>query len=58
MIINFLKQPVVVIILLILVFLLTETSFRKEKSKDIDEIEAIKLEIEKLTAETNQAEER
>ena len=58
LIINFLKQPVVVIILLILVFLLTETSFRKEKSKDIDEIEAIKLEIEKLTAENNQAEER
>ena len=58
LLVNFIKQPVVVIILLGGAFLLTEKSFRKEKQKDSEELKEIELEIKKLLEETREIHER
>jgi len=47
-IVNLLKTPACVVIVVVLAVLLTELSFRKEKDMDDKEIEAIKEEIRKL----------
>lgn len=50
-VVNILKQPVSVCIILAAAFLLTELSYRKEKDKDAAELEIIKAEIEKIKHE-------
>ncbi len=55
--VDFIKQPIVVIILLVGAFLLTEKSYRKEKQKDSDELKEIELEIKKLLEETRKNQE-
>ena len=47
-VVNFLKQPVSVFILLAAALLLTELSYRKEKDKDTEELDEIKKMIEEL----------
>lgn len=47
-VVNILKQPVSVFIILAAAFLLTELSYRKEKDKDTEELDKIKAEIERL----------
>lgn len=47
-VVNILKQPVFVILILAAAFLLTELSYRKEKDKDTEELDEIKAEIERL----------
>ncbi len=49
--VNALKTPAVILILLIATFVLTELSFRREKDKDEQELEAIKEEIRRLRKE-------
>lgn len=51
MVINFIKQPIIIVALLVLAIFLTERSFRKEKAKDRDELDDIKKEIELLIEE-------
>jgi len=46
-----LKTPVGILTVLIAAFALTELSFRREKDKDAEELEAIKEEIRRLRAE-------
>lgn len=52
-IVNLIKTPIGTIILLALAFLLLEGSFKKDKKKDKEELDAIKAEIEKLKNEQN-----
>lgn len=47
-VVNILKQPVFVILILAAAFLLTELSYRKEKDKDTEELDEIKKMIEEL----------
>lgn len=47
-IVNLLKQPVSVFVLLAAALLLTELSYRKEKDKDTEELDEIKAMIEEL----------
>ena len=47
-VVNLLKQPVSVFILLAAALLLTELSYRKEKDKDTEELDEIKKKIEEL----------
>lgn len=47
-VVNILKQPVFVILILAAAFLLIELSYRKEKDKDTEELDEIKAEIERL----------
>ena len=47
-VVNHLKQPVSVFILLAAALLLTELSYRKEKDKDTEELDEIKKMIEEL----------
>ena len=47
-VVNILKQPVFVILILAAAFLLTELSYRKEKDNDTEELDEIKAEIERL----------
>lgn len=47
-VVNILKQPVSVFIILAAALLLTELSYRKEKDKDTEELDKIKAEIERL----------
>lgn len=47
-VVNILKQPISVIIVLATVLLLTELSYRKEKDNDTEELEEIKKMIEEL----------
>lgn len=51
-VVNILKQPVSVFIILAAALLLTEFSYRKEKNKDTEELEKIKAEINKLKKDT------
>lgn len=51
LVVNALKTPVGILILLIAAFAMTELSFRKEKDKDEKELEAIKAEIRRLKEE-------
>ena len=51
-IVNTLKTPVGIILILLCAFLLVEGSFRKQKEADVEEIEAIKEEIRRLKEET------
>ena len=53
LIIKFLRSPVGIIIIVALAVLLLELSFKKEKSKDNDELDAIKEEIRRLKDEQN-----
>lgn len=52
--VRFLKQPSTVILLIVATFLLLELSYRKEKRKDADSLEAIKEEIRSLKKELEQ----
>ena len=52
-VVNILKQPVFVILILAAAFLLTELSYRKEKDKDTEELDEIKAEIEKMKQDIN-----
>lgn len=52
-VVNILKQPVSVFILLAAALLLTELSYRKEKDKDTEELDEIKAEIEKMKQDIN-----
>lgn len=47
-VVNILKQPVSVLIILVAVLLLTELSYRKEKDEDTEELDEIKKMIEEL----------
>ena len=47
-VVNVLKQPVFVILILAAAFLLTEFSYRKEKDTDTEELDEIKKMIEEL----------
>ncbi len=47
-VVNVIKHPISVFVILAAVLLLTELSYRKEKDKDTDELDEIKAEIEKL----------
>ena len=47
-VVNILKQPVVVILILAAALLVTELSYRKEKDKDTEELDEIKKMIEEL----------
>ena len=47
-VVNILKQPVFVILILAAAFLLTELSYRKEKDTDTEELDEIKKMIEEL----------
>lgn len=47
-VVNVLKTPAGILIVLVVAFVLTEFSFRKEKDKDEKELEAIKAEIRRL----------
>ena len=51
--VNILKQPVSVFIILAAAFLLTEFSYRKEKDTDTEEIDEIKKMIEELKKDKN-----
>ena len=52
-VVNFLKQPVSVFIILAAALLLTELSYRKEKDRDTEELDAIKKMIEELKKDKN-----
>ena len=52
-VVNILKQPVSVFIILAAAFLLTEFSYRKEKDTDTEELDEIKKMIEELKKEKN-----
>ncbi len=52
-VIRFLRSPVGIIVIIALAVLLLELSFKKEKSKDDDELDAIKEEIRRLKEEQN-----
>ena len=52
-VVNILKQPVSVFIILAAVFLLTEFSYRKEKETDTEELDEIKKMIEELKKDKN-----
>ena len=52
-VINILKQPVSVFIILAAAFLLTEFSYRKEKDTDTEELDEIKKMIEELKKDKN-----
>ncbi len=56
LVVNALKTPVGILIVLLAAFALTELSFRKEKDKDEKELEAIKAEIRRLKEEQNEKE--
>ncbi len=47
-VVNVIKHPISVVIILAAVLLLTELSYCKQKDKDTDELDEIKAEIEKL----------
>lgn len=51
--VNILKQPVSVFIILAAAFLLTEFSYRKEKDSDTEELDEIKKMIEELKKDKN-----
>lgn len=51
-VVNILKQPVSIVIILAAALLLTELSYRKEKDKDTEELDKIKAEIQKLKQDT------
>ena len=51
--VNILKQPVSVFIILAAAFLLTEFSYRKEKDTDTEELDEIKKMIEELKKDKN-----
>ncbi len=53
LVVNFLKQPVVVVILLAGAIFLIERSFGKQKNKDTDELSKIMEEIKKLKQSQN-----
>lgn len=53
-IVSILKTPTGMILVLIAAFLLVESSFRKQREADDNEIEAIKEEIRRLKEETKQ----
>lgn len=52
-VVNILKQPVVIILILVAAFLLTELSYRKEKDNDTEELDEIKKMIEELKKDKN-----
>lgn len=52
-VVNILKQPVFVILILAAAFLLTEFSYRKEQDKDTEELDEIKKMIEELKKDKN-----
>lgn len=52
-VVNILKQPISVIIVLATALLLTELSYRKEKDNDTEELEEIKKMIEELKKDKN-----
>ena len=52
-VVNILKQPVFVILILAAAFLLTEFSYRKEKDNDTEELDEIKKMIEELKKDKN-----
>lgn len=52
-VVNVLKQPVSVFIILAAALLLTELSYRKEKDKDTEELDEIKKMIEELKKDKN-----
>lgn len=52
-VVNILKQPVVIILILVAAFLLTEFSYRKEKDNDTEELDEIKKMIEELKKDKN-----
>ena len=52
-VVNILKQPVFVILILAAAFLLTEFSYRKEKDTDTEELDEIKKMIEELKKDKN-----
>lgn len=52
-VVNILKQPVSVFIILAAAFLLTELSYRKEKDNDTEELDEIKKMIEELKKDKN-----
>ena len=52
-VVNVLKQPVFVILILAAAFLLTEFSYRKEKDTDTEELDEIKKMIEELKKDKN-----
>lgn len=52
-VVNILKQPVFVIVILAAAFLLTEFSYRKEKDTDTEELDEIKKMIEELKKDKN-----
>ncbi len=49
--VDFLRQPVVVVAILLAAFALTELSYRKEKDRDQDELEQLKAQIRELAKE-------
>ena len=51
-VVNILKQPVSIVIILAAALLLTELSYCKEKDKDTEELDKIKAEIQKLKQDT------
>lgn len=53
-VVNTLKTPVGIILILLCAFLLVEGSFRKQREADVEEIEAIKEEIRRLKEETKE----
>ncbi len=55
-VVNALKTPVGILIVLVAAFALTELSFRKEKDRDAQELEAIKAEIRRLRKEQDERE--
>jgi signal peptidase len=57
MLVRLLKQPAVVIALLILAFFLMEQSFQRDKAKGDEDIEAIKAEIRRLQDTQNKVRE-
>lgn len=56
LVVNALRSPVGILLVLIAAFTLTELSFRKEKGKDEKELEAIKTEIRRLRKEQEEKE--
>ena len=52
-VVNILKQPVSIVIILAAALLLTELSYRKEKDKDTEELDEIKKMIEELKKDKN-----
>ena len=51
-VVNILKRPVSIVIILAAALLLRERSYRKEKDKDTEELDKIKAEIQKLKQDT------